>query len=224
LKYKLICFDLDGVLVKEKSSWEFIHTHLRVNTNIRLKNIDDYSYGKMDYQTWVARDIMLWNTSKAKLDLNELDELFNQVKINEEAEECINKLKNMNLKIAIISAGIYELAQKVAKKLGIEIVYANPLPRDTHGNIIAKPLARVVPFAKSRIISSLAKKMKIPLSNVAYVGDSLWDVSAFRIVGCSIGYKIEPRISEYVNVIVEDLREIPIVLKMNCRKAYSCNS
>ena len=224
MKYKLICFDLDGVLVKEKSSWEFIHTHLRVDTNIRLKNIDDYSCGKIDYQTWVVRDIMLWNISKAKFDLNELEGFYSQVKINEEAEECISKLKDMNLKIAIISAGVYELAQKVAKKLGIEIVYANPLPRDVHGNIIAKPLARVVPFAKSRIISSLAKRMKIPLSNVVYVGDSLWDVSAFRIVGCGIGYKVEPRISKYVNVVVEDLREIPIVLKMNCRKAYSCNS
>ncbi len=219
MKYKLICFDLDGVLVKEKSSWEHIHKVLGVDMKTRVENIINYSFGKIDYHKWVEMDVELWKIKNKDLNLDTIRSIVSMIDINEEAIECINELKKMELKIAIISAGIYELAQRIAQILGIEIVYANPLPVNSHNIITAKPLARIIPFSKSRIIVHLAKRLGISLEETVYVGDSLWDLSALNTVGCSIGYRVNRLVSKYVDVVINDLREIPRILKLDCMKS-----
>jgi len=44
------------------------------------------------------------------------------------------------------------------------------------------------------------------------VGDSVWDIPAFLVVGLPIGYGGDERIRSYVKYVIRDLRELPDIL------------
>lgn len=48
---KAIFFDFDGMLVKEKSSWQIIHRHLGTDNQAKL-NSDLFHKGEIDYCEW----------------------------------------------------------------------------------------------------------------------------------------------------------------------------
>ena len=132
------------------------------------------------------------------------------------AEKCISFLIKHKIKIAIISAGLDILAEKVAKELSIDYVFANGVKTDKNGRLTGEGILNVKLINKDEAIRKLSKKLNIPFENCAAVGNSCFDISMFET--CGIGIAFNPTddcVRKFSDIVVEgnDLNKIIPVLK-----------
>lgn len=201
----LVVFDLDGVLVKEKSSWISMHEHFGTKEQAR-ENLDAYKAGKISYDEFMRRDISLWPRAHA----DEVDSFLSGFTLAEGARETITGLKEKGYEVAIISAGIDILAKKVAKELDIPYVLANGLEFDRSGHLTGCGVERVALGKKEKALESLTKYLELEPKQCIAVGDSEWDVSLLASAGLGVAYGDgrHERLDEAANLKISDLREL----------------
>ncbi|MEB3778727.1 MAG: HAD-IB family phosphatase [Desulfurococcales archaeon] len=179
---EMIVFDMDGVLVKVRSSWEYVHRSLGVLEEAnKVKQL--YEEGKIDYIKWMELDTKLWiNASNGRLHISKLSELLDKVELMPGAVETSRTLHRMGKRIAIISGGIDLLAKRVARMIGADAWMANGLTFDKRGYLKPGGIP-LVGTRKDRALKKLAGELGIKLDKIMYVGDSSWDAPAMKLVG-----------------------------------------
>lgn len=182
---KLVVFDMDGVLTDCKSSWYFVHRYFGTDN---MENIKLFNEGKIDYPTFIYLDVMLWKSKDPFLTIDKLKNIYEKMPIMEGAYETVNKLKKHGIKMAIITGGLDIIANIVAKKLGIEIYYANGLETDEKGIITGKARIVVNPYKKDLALMDLLNRLKISPEDTVAVGDGEVDIPMFKMVGTSIAF------------------------------------
>ena len=209
-RYKLIAFDLDGVLTESKSSWEYVHDYFNVSTSSRRKNFLDYVWGRIDYNEWIRRDIELWNKALGrKLRREDLLKAINGIKVNDDVDRVVDELKKQGFIIGIISAGIGQLAEKIAGKYGFDFWIANPITFTSNGVVSDNQRARMPPYRKPLTLLWSARRYGISIRETIYVGDSDWDIGVIKLAGCGIAYNCSTRLADHADVVVNELREVP---------------
>jgi len=210
-KVRIVLFDVDGVLVEEKSSWQVIHRLLGVEEEAE-KGTRMYMEGIIDYLGWMRHDTGVWSRNK-RVHINDLKKAFEKVSVKPEAIEIARRLHREGYLIGLVSAGIDLLVARVARAVGADIWVANKLSYDKAGYLVegGVPLvpAERKDYAVRRILGELGLKPK----EAAFIGDSVWDIPAFIVVGLPIGFGDDPRITPYVKYVIRDLRELPGVLE-----------
>lgn len=186
MPYKLIVFDMDGVLIKEDSSWQVLHSHFNVNA---ISNFRAYLEGKITYREFMLLDTLLWLKKKEKnISKPEIAKVLFRTSLTNDAKEAIAELKKLGLKTAIITSGIDILAEHVAQILNIDYFLANSLAFDENGYLKAGGKPKVPLLDKDKVLSIWAKKNDFNLSEIIYVGDSVFDIPVFKRVGLSIAW------------------------------------
>ncbi len=221
-----VFFDLDGVLTEVRSSWRYVHEKLGV-----LEKANEYkraySQGKISYEEWMRLDTELWiNVKKGKFHKSELEKILSDIKIREGVRELFIWLHKNGVKIGIISCGVEVLVNKVARSLGADIWISPRLRFDKRGYLIPGgiPLpAPKGPRGKGWAAKRMAWQLGVSLSRTAYVGDDLWDVDAFKVVGYPIAFKnSDPEVLSWVLCSVGSVSELWSVLKDLAEKG-TCN-
>jgi len=189
-KVYIVVFDMDGVLVECESSWEYLHRIFGSISIVRKRNyMGQFEHGLISYEEWMRRDLeAMINAKGGSIHRDDIIRAFSGVKINDEAKDVINHLRSKGVRVAIVSAGIYDLADLIGKKLGIEIIYANKLIYDENGFLLPRGIEVVNPLNKDKVLREISVRFNIPLDKFMYIGDSEWDVSAFRVVGYPVLY------------------------------------
>ncbi|HID71770.1 MAG TPA: haloacid dehalogenase, partial [Thermoplasmata archaeon] len=123
-KYKLVAFDLDGVLTDHISSWMWVHQHFNVDNEEGYRLFQEK---KIDDLVFMRKDISLWLKKKPDLKEYEVEEILNKVPITKGSKETFEVLKMNGIKTAIISGGIDLLAKRVGAYVGADFVFANAL-------------------------------------------------------------------------------------------------
>lgn len=183
MKFKLIAFDLDGVLVEEPSAWWTLH--LAFGTyEASKKNLQAYEAGNIDYPEFMRRDIRLWGTRK----INEVENVLLKFTLSESARKICDLLQQRGYQLAIISAGIDIPAAAVSEKLRIDHWIANGLQLDGQDFLSGEGIFRFELKAKEKALSELIKPLGVKLSDVVGVGDSKYDVSFMRACGAGIAF------------------------------------
>ena len=118
--FKLVIFDMDGVLVDINSSWYHVHRKLNVDSS---KNLQKYLAAEIDYSEFMRRDIRLWG----RCHIVDIRNMFSNVPLMNGAIATTRELKNRGYQLAILSAGISLLAERVQKELAIDYVFANKI-------------------------------------------------------------------------------------------------
>ncbi|AHF80639.1 HAD-IB family phosphatase [Thermococcus paralvinellae] len=204
LGIKLIAFDLEGTLVKSKSSW--VELHKRFGTWDKGKEYAERFFrGEFDYQTWADLDASLWKGRKRE----EILEWANSVEYMEGVEELFQFLRENNFKIAIISGGLMCLAKRVADELNADYVFANELIFDEEGRVTGKVIARVDFQNKGEILAKLKEELK-PSLTIA-VGDGHNDIAMFKVADVSIA--INPHEGVEGDYVAKDLKEVKEIIK-----------
>jgi len=199
---ELVIFDMDGVLTDIISSWKYIHDYFNTSNE---RSVDDYLKGKIDDMEFIRRDASLWVEDGKPVTREKLVEILSDVPLMKGAKECINYLKNHNVKTAIVSAGLNILANRVAKDLGIDYVYSNGVKTDEEGRLNGVGILEVRLMHKDETVDKLSKQLKIPLEKIASVGNSCFDIPMFEISGFAIAFNPEDDcIKESANVIVKE--------------------
>jgi phosphoserine phosphatase len=183
LKFKMIVFDLDGVLVKEPSAWWTLHQAFG-SYEVSKVNLRAYETGKIDYPEFMRRDISLWG----RRNIREIKGILQKFTLTRGALEACHILRGRGYRLAILSAGIDILARTVSKKLGIKIWAGNGLEIDDQGFLTGDGIFRVDLIAKHRALTELIAPLGIEISETVAVGDSKYDVPLMRASGAGIAF------------------------------------
>ncbi len=209
-KVRMVIFDMDGVLVPIHSSWAFLHEKLGVAEKAR-KIMEKFVRGEIDYLRWMELDTGLWvEATGGRITLWDLQKILKEVPIRKEAIEVGRWLRKNGIIYGIISGGIDLLAKRVAHEIGADFFLANQLSYDKRGRLVpgGKP---VVGVKKHLAVKRVAGEYGVPLENVMFVGDSIWDKEAMEIVGYPVIYGDcdKEDLVKVAKCRIKDLRELP---------------
>ena len=200
----MIVFDMDGVLVDIESSWDFVHKAFKVDGR---NNLERYLRGAFDYKEFMRRDIKLWGC----VHVSQIRSILDQAPLMKGAKETTYELKKSDYKTAIISSGLYILAETLKKKLEIDYVYANSLLVNESGILTGEGEPVVCLSDKVKILDGLAKDLGITSEQCSVVGDSIYDIPLFEAAGFSIAFNSrDEQVKKCADVSIasKDLREI----------------
>lgn len=203
---RLLCFDMDGVIFEHKNFWMELHKALgteREGRKLTKKHLHS------DYETLVKEVVeKLWKGKSAE----PYHRLIQRISYNPGVKEVFEIIKKEGWFSALISSGPIDLARRAQKELGIDHIFANELIV-REGRITGE---FVWPIAagyekKVEIVEHLAEDLGVDLAEVVFVGDSIIDIGAFKIVGTSIAFNCKNKeLMKVATHIVEgnDLRKI----------------
>ncbi|MBU7037284.1 MAG: HAD-IB family phosphatase [Theionarchaea archaeon] len=179
---RVVAFDMDGTLISE-SSWELLHTYFQADREKIMDHRNAYFSNYINYETWMERDISLWNSPT----LADVYRGLSAFTLEPHAGMVVAALKDRNIIPCIISSGVSILAHMIGQQLGIDpsLVHANDLIC-VNGQL--KGVMHVEPHKKDVVISRLSQRLSIPPREFAAVGDAAPDVSLFKLVGLRLAY------------------------------------
>jgi len=183
MRFRLIVFDLDGVLVEEPSAWGTLHKAFGTYEASK-ENLKAYESGIIDYPEFMRRDIRLWRQRH----INEVEAILHNFTLTRGAFETCEFLKFREFQLAIVSAGIDILVRVVSEKLKIKNWIANGLEIDTKGFLTGEGIFRVDLMEKHLALKELIKPLGIKLSDTIAVGDSKYDITLMKACGTGIAF------------------------------------
>jgi phosphoserine phosphatase len=197
-RFKLVAFDLDGTLTKTVSVWEYLHRRFGTIDKAKV-NAELFFQGRISYEEWAKLDANLWRG----IPLDDVMKALREVEYVDGADYVIEVLKKAGARILIISAGLQELADLAACRLGVDYAIANKLVV-ADGILTGDIEIRVGIGDKGRILRYFMKRDGIPRSFTAAIGDDISDISLFEEAGFRIAFnpKVEA-VREVVDVVVE---------------------
>jgi phosphoserine phosphatase len=175
---RLVIFDLDGTLTQVDSLWRYLHQAFGTWDRGEVAAAK-YRCGEISYKEWAETDAAYW----AGASVAEVMKILQQIKYQEGAREVFEELKRRQVKLAIVSAGLSVLADRVASELGADAAFSNQLETND-GRLTGGIAVRVAVNNKKEIIEQVAAQFNVPLNEVALVGDRAFDLShteCFRI-------------------------------------------
>lgn len=201
----VIVFDMDGTLIAE-SSWELLHEYFQADAEKVRENRELYFSGLIDYETWMEKDIQLWDSPT----IEDIRKGLSHYTLEPFAKDVVAQLKAKGAIPCIVSSGIDILAHMVGKTLGIELklIFANTFTV-FDGNV--QGICKVEPYKKDIIVRKLSHMLSVPLQEFAAVGDAAPDVSLFKAVSLKLAYNPKDHIiAEAADYVLKDLRELVI--------------
>ena len=199
----MVVFDLDGTLTPVDSLWRYLHDAFGTWEKGRVA-AQRYKQGKISYKEWAEADARHW----AGAPLVQVKMILEGIPYRPGAKEVFNELKNRDVKIVIVSAGLSILAEKAAKELNADLAIANEL-RTNDGRLTGEIIVKVGVNSKKEIIEQIAASLGIALHETALVGDRGFDLSNSECL--KIAYKprddVARREADFI-VEEDDLRAI----------------
>ena len=192
---KLICIDMDGVLVPSHNFWLELHKAFgTLEEGATLAK----AYLTTDYQRlvqevvgrlWQGRDATPYYTLVHKIPhLQGIQEFFTA--LNTFSDEHGNSIPR-----AIVSGGCYDVAVRIKNEYGISFLFANQLV--IKNGLVSDQFHWPVGFGgytKVQIIQQLCDDLEILPQNVLMIGDSEGDLEAFKIAGTSIAFNSQSKL------------------------------
>ncbi len=203
-KIKLIAFDLDGVLVDGRGSWQEVHNGLGTAKLSKVHEKEYYS-GKITFDEWAEKDAKLWYG----IEIEKINEILYQTELMEGVPETIKKLKEKGYKLVIVSGGLKILADRLKDEFGFDYATANEL-LFKDGKVCG--MKHIIDMeGKGTALEKIARGSGLVGEECAAVGDFTNDIPMFKFVGFSIAFN--PKVLEIIKiadkVIYEkDLRRI----------------
>lgn len=178
-KTKIICFDVDGTLVENKSSWVFLTLNLGCSVEKIAEIYQRTENGTISFNKGVSIVEELFRQS-GKASKEHIEAIFRRVYLKREANDLISYLKERGYLIYLISGGIDLYVGIIAQKAGADGFFGHAsLEFDDQGNLSKIKYGKSQGKAKLKRIEELSKKFSVPADKMIFVGDSENDYEAF---------------------------------------------
>jgi len=182
-QFKLVVFDLDGTLTRERSIWEYVHIRLGKWYGFAEEYQKQFLAGQISYEEFCERDAQVWKGMKVK----ELLEIVKTVPFHPGADELIAHLKQKKMKLSVVSSGLSILSDWVHQKYGFDYSVSNDLLQED-GVLTGKVKIQVYYDKKAEWVKRILKKFHVKSEEVIAIGDSLGDIDMFQMVGFSVAF------------------------------------
>jgi len=181
--FKLVVFDLDGTLTRERSIWEYIHIRLGKWYGFAEKYQKQFLAGRISYEEFCERDAQVWKGMKVQ----ELLEMVKTVPFHPGADELIAYFKQKGLKLSVVSSGLSILSNWVHQKYGFDYSISNDLLHE-NGVLTGKVKIQVYYDKKAEWVKKILEQFDVRPEEVIAIGDSAGDVDMFQMVGFSVAF------------------------------------
>ncbi len=208
MRYKLIAFDMDGTLVEGDSCWGVLHRHFGTQETAR-KNLGAYEREEIDYPEFMRRDIALW---KPVPTLEQVKRVLTPCRLAPNVERVVGDIHRRGYRTAVITGGLDMLAEEVARKLGIQYVFANGLATDEQSRLTGEGIFRVEPRFKHEVLTGLVDELGINLHQCVAVGDSKYDVNFLKHAGLGVAIGADSELARVADVVIRDFGHLPQLL------------
>ena len=209
-KIKLVLFDMDGTLLKERGIFEIAKKKKfvkKLEVLINDKNLDFHE-----------RSIEIAKLSRG-LDKNDLLKIFRKITLNDNVEYVIKEIKKKGIYTAIVTDSYLFLAEDLKNRLDIDYVFANNLIIDN--NIITgeikihnKELKRdfysgeIYSICKSCVLEDLCKKLNINTNDTIAIGDGKVDIGMLKKAGIGIAFNAAVEVQKNADIVTSDMKKI----------------
>ena len=120
---KIIAFDMDGTITKERSSWEYLHRRLGIWEKQANIYQDRFLQGKISYEEFCRLDAAMWKD----IPLERVKSILKDIKIKPEALALIQTVVSLGGKTVLLSTGLKTLADIVQQHFNFWFYQANEL-------------------------------------------------------------------------------------------------
>jgi len=209
-RYKLVIFDLDGTLTKERSIWEYIHIRLGKWYGFAEEYQKQFLAGKISYEEFCERDAEVWKGMKVE----ELLEIVKTVPFHPGVEALINHLKQKGLKLSMVSSGLSLLTHWVHDKYGFDYSVSNNLLHE-NGILTGKVKIQVYYDKKAEWVEKILKQFEVNPKEVIAIGDSKGDIDMFQRVGFSIAFNSSCKeLDQIANICIQSQNLADIIVRL----------
>lgn len=179
----LICFDVDGTLVDNKTSWLTLTQGLGCSIPQVLSIYDRVMQGRISFAEGEKLVTQLYrSTGKATKD--NIQKIFDKEVLKPGAVEITRFLKNKGYAIWLISGAIDIYVESIAAKVGADGFFASASLEFDKDEILSNiNYGGNQSVWKAQMVRELAGKFGLAPSDIIFVGDSENDISAFELTG-----------------------------------------
>ena len=185
MKYDLVCFDMDGVLTKLRSSWCWVHTCFEVDNEPAYQA---YVNGEIDEAEFMRRDIGLWTAKKPDVTIDEIAKLFQDMPLIGGIQETIACLKENGIRSVIVSGGIDKAALLIKNEFGFDDFAADEICTNPDGTLTGEGKLIVDLKDKGINVREFIKKYNTTPERTVSIGNSYTDIPMFKNTGMSIAF------------------------------------
>ena len=184
-KYDLVCFDMDGVLTKLRSSWCWVHQCFEVDNEPAYQA---YCNGEIDESEFMRRDIALWTGKKPDVTIDEIAKLFQDMPLIGGIQETIACLKANGIRSVIVSGGIDKAALLIKNEFGFDDFAADEICTNPDGTLTGEGKLIVDLKDKGINVREFIKKYGTTPERTVSIGNSYTDIAMFNNTGMSIAF------------------------------------
>ena len=182
-RFKLVVFDLDGTLTRERSIWEYVHKMLGKWDGFAENYQKQFLAGEISYDEFCERDAQVWKGMKVE----ELIEIAKTVPFHPGVDELVHYLKQKRVKLSLVSSGLSILSNWVHQRYGFDYSISNDLLHE-EGILTGKVKIQVYYDQKADWVKRILKQFRVKPEESIAIGDSLGDLEMFQTVGFSIAF------------------------------------
>ncbi|UMX47804.1 MAG: HAD-IB family phosphatase [Candidatus Nealsonbacteria bacterium DGGOD1a] len=211
---KLICFDVDGTLTENKSSWAFLTGNLGCPVEKVVEIYEKTENGSMPFEEGVdCLEKMYFESGKASK--QNIQDIFNKISLRDDAKETVDYLKQSGYGVYLISGSIDLYLDIVAQKVEADGFFGHAsFDFDNSGALAKINYGREQGPTKARQIKELSRKLDVPDRQVIFVGDSRNDIEAFKLTGHGIAiYPYDRELEKIAWKKIKSLSEIKNILQ-----------
>ena len=213
--YDLICFDVDGTLVRHPSGlviWEVLNLKYGGSKEINRFRYQMYCEGKLSYERWVQLDVSGWIDKGATE--NGILESIREFSLFEGARDTVHELKRRGYLLGVISGTINVVLDTLFSDHPFDEVYTNKIFFDGGGRLDRWEATRYDSHGKPEALRDMAHRHGVPLSRTAFVGDGENDEPLLGVAGFFAAFRPRSRVlADGANIVLGE-SDLPRLLEI----------
>jgi len=208
-KFKLVVFDMDGTLLKDKGIFVIAE---KKDFKEKLINILRNNSNEFYIRSIEVAQLLKGQNKKEFL------EIFRTIPFQDNIEDIIQKLRKKHIKTAIATDSYQFLADDIKQRLQIDYAFANNLI--TNNDIITGELEihnknllkdfnnKIYSICKSHVLEQLCRDLGITVKEAIAVGDGRVDIGMIKKSGLGIAFNAPEEVQKHADIITNDLKSI----------------
>ncbi len=220
MKYKLICFDVDGTLIDNvASAWQVFHDHFRTDPEVRKKAMELFYSKRMVYEDWARHDVDLWKRAgKTKGDFLEAMR-GSGMALMPGALEALRSLK-AHYPLAIISGSLSIVLEWLLPEYEniFSYIHISRLNFHKDGSIESIDPTCYDGEGKALALRMLARSIGCDLKECVFIGDNQNDLHVAQEAGLSIAFNAKSEELRRISKIQIDKKDMTAILPFILRQ------